>query len=437
MKKFVILCSVAALVSGCSYFDKDPLQIDGVRQRVIRENKNLQPEYTAGQFKIRLPKALENSSWQQSGCNAEHACGHLKAGGNLDEIWQESFGEGSSKRNPIVTNYVSVDDKLFTMDAEALVTAFDLSKGKILWERKLKPQNKEAKNSSLLGGGIAVYDGRIFAATGFGELFALDYQDGKILWQQNLHSPLRAAPSVDDELVIVQTFDNGIYAIKIVDGSILWKDKIEAETTTIIGGASPAYSPADDLVVAAFSNGQLQAYKASTGTPLWAAWLTSSSTTESLADITSIKANPVINDGKVFAVGYNTPLAAIDMRTGVKVWQKEIAAANQPWVAGNILFVLTNDNDLVAINKNEGKIIWTTILPVANEDGEQVTLKGPVLANDALLVVTSNGKLFSVSPYNGRIMGVAEVEEGIVFAPVVVKQSLILATDEAEVTVYR
>ena len=436
MKKLVYGCIMATALAGCGMLEKEPLNIDGERVSVIRENNNIKPDARA--IKIKLPKAKVNYSWTQKGLTSEHVGGHLRAGGNLDEIWNVSFGEGSSKRNVLIATPVSDGRFVYTIDAEGLIQSFDIENGEDIWERQLTPSNEMAEEASISGAGIAVYGDKLYATTGYGLVFALDKTDGSIVWQQDLKSPIRIAPTVNEDLVIVQTLDNGLYALNINSGDILWKDKLEEEATTMIGGAAPAYSPKKDLVVAAFSNGQIQAYKASTGTPLWSEWLVSSASTESMADITAVKANPIIDEDKVFAIGYNAPLVAIDIRTGAKIWQKEIAASSQPWLAGRFLFVLTTDGDLVAINKDDGKIVWNTIIPYANGDNKLgVFTSGPLLANDALLVASSIGKLFSISPYNGRIMGVADIEEGVETAPIMVDEILLLTTKEADLTAYK
>jgi outer membrane protein assembly factor BamB len=438
MKKIISQCLLLSLLSGCALFGKDPLQIDGERIEVIREDKNLQPDYASGEVKVRLPKAKLNRFWSQNGGSAGHVGRHLKAGGNLDEIWDTSFGAGTSKRNVLLASPVAADGIIFTLDAEGIAKAFRLDNGKQVWKRRLKPDNKEERDSSVAGAGLAVVDGKVFATTGFGKVFAINATDGSIIWANNLKAPIRIAPTVAADLVIVQTLDNGIYALDINDGKLLWKDKLEAENTTMIGGAAPAYSPDDDLVIATFSNGQIQAYKASTGTPLWQEWIASSSGTDAMADITAVTANPIIDEGLVFAVGYNAPLLAIDIRTGAKIWQRQIAASSQPWVAGKFLFVLTTDGDLAALDKQTGKIVWTTIIPYASGD-ERIGIftSGPLLANDALLVTASNGKLFSVSPYNGRIMGIADIEKGVETAPIMVDESLVITTKNAKITVYK
>jgi len=438
MRKVICGCLMATALSGCGMFDKEPLDVEGTRVSVIRENGNLKPDYASKNVKVRLPKMQANYLWSQSGMTAEHNGGHIMAGGNLADVWDESFGKGSSKRNVLIAKPVANSSTVFAMDVDAVVRAFDLTDGDEIWKKRLKHANKETKSSSLLGGGLALYKDKVFATTGFGKVFALDAKSGDIVWENDLKSPIRIAPTVDDELLIAQTLDNGIYTINLADGKILWKDKLEAEATTMIGGAAPAYSVSKDLVVAAFSNGQVQAYKASTGTPLWAEWLIPEDATESMADITAIKANPIIDTDRVYAVGYNGPLAAIDIRTGAKIWQREIAASSQPWLAGKFLFVLTNDGDLLAMDKNDGKIVWKTIVPYsADEDELGVVTTGPVLANDALLVASSNGKLFSVSPYNGRVMGVADIEEGVESTPILVNETLIITTNDADMTAYR
>lgn len=438
MKKILYGCLIAGLVSGCGLFKKDPLDIDGERVSVIRENKNLQPDYAAGQIKIKLPATQTNESWAHNGGTSEHSNGHLKATGNLDEIWDISFGKGSTKRNHLLASPVAANGVVYTLDAEGIVKAFKLEDGKKIWKKRLKHNNKNLRDNSLSGGGLAVYKDAVYATSGLGKVFALNAASGDTIWELDLKSPIRIAPTVNDDLVIVQTLDNGIFAIKIESGTILWKDKIETESTTMIGGASPAYSPENDLVVAAFSNGQLQAYKASTGSLLWSEWVVSGTKTESISSINAIKANPVIDGTAVYVVGYNAPLVAIDIRTGVKLWQKEIAASSQPWVAGQILYILTNEGDIAALDKTSGNIIWTAIIPSTKDaDKSGIFATGPLLANDSLLVATSEGRLYSVSPYNGRILGVADIEKGVETAPILVNETLLLTTTDADLIAYK
>ena len=48
-----------------------------------------------------------------------------------------------------------------------------LDNGKKIWKKRLKPTNKEEKISSIEGAGVAVYNKKVYATTGFGAVFAL------------------------------------------------------------------------------------------------------------------------------------------------------------------------------------------------------------------------------------------------------------------------
>lgn len=435
----VAVCAIVLLVSGCGLFGKKPLDIDGERIDVIREDTSLAPDYAPGEVKIKLPAPYVNNKWTQNGDNSMHLIGHLEAKTKLKKLWSKSFGKGSSKRDYLIASPIAAYGAVFAVDAEGIVTARRQDNGKPIWKKRLKSRNKEERGIALKGAGLAEFNKKIYATTGFGSVFCLNMTDGKEIWRQDLDMPIRIAPSINAGRILVQSFDNTLTALDADNGSILWKNQTESEATTLVGGATPAYSPENDVVIAAFSNGELQAYKASTGTPLWTDLLVSHKRTNSLAQISAIKANPVIDGGKVFAIGYNSVLTAIDLRTGSRIWERETGGTNQPWVAGNYLYVLTNDFDLLALNKNDGKIIWNTAIPKGDDSDAKngVFGSGPVLVSDRLLVATSNGYIFSVSPYTGEILGYVSADEGIELAPIVVDGMAIFTTNDAELIAYK
>lgn len=436
----IYLCGLTIFaLSGCGLFGKTPLDIDGERISVIIENKSLAPDVDVANTKIKLPPPYVNKSWNQNGGSSTHFMGHLQSAPKLKELWNKDFGSGSSKRNYLIASPISVYGAVFAIDAEGIVTARRLDNGREIWKRRLKPLNKKEKESSIKGAGLAEYNQKIYATTGFGSVFCLDMKTGKIEWRKDIGTPIRIAPTVAAGKLLVQTFDNTLYALDTNNGAELWKDQTNSEDTTLVGGASPAYAPIHDLVVAAFSNGELRAFKASTGTPLWGDILSSKKRTNSLAAIETIKANPIIEGDVVYAVGYNSVLTAIDIRTGSRIWERELGSTNQPWIAGNYLYVLTNDFELLAMDKNNGKIIWNTSIP-KGDDGDNkngVFASGPLLTDNRLLVTTSNGYIFSISPYTGRIIGYVSTDEGIELSPIMAKGIGIFVNNDAEMIAYK
>ena len=360
-----LMCGALALsTASCGLFSNDKILPEGERISVLSSETEIKPDYDAGFVKIKLPRPYLNKQWAQNGGNATHVMSHLQSGNTIDEFWTASFGEGASKRDFLIAAAVVDHRVVFAIDADAKVTARRLDDGREIWHKRLKPIIKDDKGIALKGAGIAYGGQRIFATTGFGGVFALEMKTGKEIWRYDTEMPIRIAPTIQNNRLLVQTIDNTLIALDAFNGKEIWKYKTTTEATTLVGGASPAYSSEEDVAVAAFNNGELRAFKASTGTPLWSEMLISPKRTNSLAEITAIKANPIIDGDKVFAAGHSDVLMAIDLRTGRKIWEREISTSNQPWIAGQFMYVLSDDFELIALQKNTGKVVLNKKLPV-------------------------------------------------------------------------
>lgn len=434
-----VLLAVIAMLSACGMFGKDKIQLDGERVAVLKESKMLVPDFEPNQIKITLPKPYTNKQWTQEGGNSAHIMGHLKADSKLKKMWDSGFGEGNSKRDYLLAAPVIAHQVVFTIDADAKVRAFRLDDGDEIWSKRVKPLNKDERSVSMKGAGLAYFDKKIYATTGFGSVFALDMKTGLPIWRFDNSSPIRIAPTVANGKVFVQTIENTLICLDAYNGKELWRYKTATENTTLVGGASPAYAPAQDVVIAAFSNGELRALKASTGSSLWGDLLISRRRNNSLASINGIKANPVIDGDVVYALGHSNILTAIDLRTGNRIWEREIGGINQPWIAGKFMYVLDNEFNLIALEKSSGKIIWNTSIPVTKDEDDRAGLfaKGPVLAGDRLLVGSSNGYVFAISPYSGKIIGYISLSDGVEVSPVVADGITVFTTNDADIVAYK
>ena len=212
----VVACMMLA---SCGMFSKDRLVLDGERISVLNTEAKVRPDYKEGEYKVVLPRPHINRSWSQSGGNSVHRMEHLQTGSKLTTFWDSNFGEGNSKRDYLIATPVIAYKVVFTIDADAKVSAYRLDNGKRIWERKLKPLIKDDKSTSLKGAGLAEYKRKIYATTGFGGVFALDMITGKKVWFYNAGMPIRIAPTVANDRVLVQTIDNTLIALNAQTGT--------------------------------------------------------------------------------------------------------------------------------------------------------------------------------------------------------------------------
>ena len=71
----------------------------------------------------------------------------------------------------------------------------------------------------------------------------------------------------------------------------------------------------------------------------------------------------MIDEGRVYAISAGGILAAFDIRTGQRLWDRDIGGLHSPWIAGRQLYQLTNDGQLVCVSADSGRIHWVTQLP--------------------------------------------------------------------------
>lgn len=401
-------CMLAVFMLGACSGDK--MLPEGKRVSVLSPVAAVQPDITAKDEAVEIPALMTNSSWQQTGYNDRHLVPNLKADTAFNTVWSVNFGEGSSKREFLISSPVISGDYIFTLDAEALLTAFNRKTGDTLWELELKPENKRTDETALKGVGLAVSGKVVYAVTGFGDIFAVDMEKGTQLWRHSLNLPLRISPTVAENAIFVQSVDNKFFALDIKDGSELWNYDISMENTTLVGGAPAVYAPDLNVVVTGFSNGELQAFNAAFGTPLWSDVLISNRQAYSSTFLNTVKAAPAADGETLYAVGNANVLTAIDIRTGSRIWEKEIGSVNMPLVAGNMVYVVSNSNELIALSKKNGDIIWAVPVDLGEKPND-VTVFAPLMLDSRIIVTLSSGKVYAYMPQTGKLMSAVNLDE--------------------------
>jgi outer membrane protein assembly factor BamB len=321
------------------------------------------------------------------------------------------------------------------MDSDGRVAAWDAGNGDRVWTQSTKPKHNRSGN---IGGGIAVVGGRVYAATGRSEIVVLDAGSGDVVWRKPLSSPARSAPTVVDKALYVCTVDQTLVAMGIEHGESLWVYQATKADAGILASASPAYS--SGLVVAGFESGDLAAVRADTGSLAWSDNLGSLKGSTSLLEFATVRGAPVIDDNIVYAIGFGGLMAALDLRTGRRVWERDIAGGNTPWLAGDTLFVITADQHVAAVAKEDGSVHWVTNLPRFTDPKKTkgfITWAGPALIGGKLVAVSSNEQMSVMDPIDGKIVSTTELDAKMSLAPIAAQGMVLILDDEATLTAYK
>jgi len=426
-------------LSGCGWLGvKDDPPVPGKRLTVLEDHADM-PEATGDAASIRLPPPEPNDDWPMAGGYANHAMQHMTLADVPQEIWRAEVGTGSSGRNSLLSEPVIGGGRVYVIDADAQVSAFDIDTGTEFWRVDLPDRDLDEDDGYLLGGGLA-YDeaGRLYATTGFGKVVALDAVNGQEVWRQDVGAPMRAAPTLNSGRVFVVTVDNETVALAARDGRKLWTHAGSPEMASLLGAPAPAVDKG--TVVVAYSSGEVFALRVESGATLWQDAVTLEQRTDAAGILRDIRARPVMAGDRVFVVGHSGVMTAIDLPTGQRIWQVELGGMQQPWLAGHVLFVLTNTAELVAVDAQDGQVLWVTPLQVwvdPEDKEEPITWTGPLLASDRLIVGSSNEEILAVSPYSGRVLGYVDAPAGITIPPVLARDTLIFLADNGDLIAFR
>lgn len=385
-------------------------------------------------IEVVLPLAEANPDWEQAGGSASKSYGHLVLSSAPRKVWSAQIS-GSTPIHRLAASPVVGGGKLYAMDTAGLVRAFDAATGKELWKDAFR---LPASMDSVFGGGAAYNDGKVYITTGLGEVAALEAPTGKIIWRVKPAGPLRGSPTIAFGAVYVMTQDNQILALNSADGVQLWSESGSVAQTGVFGVAAAAAG--QGTIVAGYSSGELVAYRYENGRQLWSDALARTSIATSVSTLTDIDADPIIERGRVYALGQGGRMAAYELVTGQRVWELNLAGISTPAVAGDWIFTLTDEDKLLCIAKATGKVRWITQLKayrnVKKKKGP-IFFTGPVLAGERLWIANSLGEVMSASVTDGTIKRHAKLGKPVTLAPVVAGGVLYVLDDGGHITAFR
>ncbi len=442
-RRLALLLPVLLLTASCEslfgqggwFGDKGPPPLPGERISILLQQRSLVPDPKLADAEIILPPPTPNPEWPQAGGYPNHAMQHIQVADVLSKAWSADIGAAANSEERIAGSPVVADGMVFVMDAETQVSAFDTKSGNRLWRTELTPENEE---DGHIGGGVAYNEGKVYATTGFAEVIAMDAKTGKVVWRTMVDGPIRSQPTVRGGRLFTITIDNRLIALNAANGKILWKYMGISEVANVLGGASPAVGRG--VVVAPFSSGELVALKVENGRVLWSDSLTSTRRTDQISTLAHIRGRPVIDRGRVIAMSNAGVMVAIDLRSGRRIWDKQIGGLEDLWVAGDYIFTLTNESEIVALSRNDGGIYWVRSLPRFEDEKKRkdpIIWTGPILASDRLLIAGSQGQIWSISPYSGEVLGYEDISEGISVPPVIAGNTVYFLSDDADLVAYR
>ena len=452
-----VLLIAAVGASGCSTLGRlnpfhgkgGPKEVasEGERISIIPADQRLEPAEGLKGVDFALPTPTAVTDWPLPGGTPEQSVEQVDAAPNLSIAWKRGIGRGSGGGYFVTAPPVAAGGRIFVMDAASTVSARDATTGAEVWRTNIRP-NDNRRDREAFGGGLAYADGKLYVSSGYREVVQLDAATGALGWRTRTEEPIHAAPTVTAGRVMVVALDNTLLTFDAATGAPSWTYQALSEPARILAASSPAVF--GETVVASFGSGELVALRAQNGSDLWNAALSRTTQTSALSEIRDIPGRPVIYQGDVYAVSHSGVFAATDLRTGQARWSLPVVGVTTPWPAGDVVYVVSRDGQLICAARDSGQIYWIRDL----NEGYKPRKKGgffglgghtalrplwssPILANNRVILVGSSGDLISVNAKTGVVERRMSLGAPAIIGPIAVRNMLYVVADNGQLIALR
>jgi len=307
-------------------------------------------------------------------------------------------------------------EAVFAANADGEVYRFDRNSGKRIWR---------IDSGFAISGGVGAGEGLVLVGGEKGELAAFDDETGKLQWQVRVASDVLSPPKVSAGVVVVRTGNQRITGLSAKDGSRLWL--YERATPTLIVRSHAGVLIRNGLVYAGFAAGKLAAINLKTGVVVWESSVSQPRGNTELERISDITSLPVADDAQVCAVAFQGRLACFDAVQGGALWTRDVSSDKGLALAGKTLYVTDTDGNVLALDKSSGASLWKN---------SQLSLRNGTAVyplDDYLVLGDFEGYLHVLSREDGRLIARDDTDDSpIRIAPMTLGDGALVQTSDGE-----
>lgn len=305
----------------------------------------------------------------------------------LKKQWSIKIGDGQGDGFYKITPTL-VDGVLYVASSDGEVAAISAADGGRLWRVELERP---------LSGGVGYHDRSLYLGGADGSVLQLSADDGVVEWEAVVSGEVLAAPAVSDDWVIVQTYDGKLLGFQPGADEPAWTFTSDVPILTLRGTSTPIL--VGDNAIAGFGDGKVVAVDVNSGNVSWESRIgvpQGSSEIDRIVDIDGAMTQQGI---ELFVVSYQGRVAALDSRTGRKLWQQNVSSVTGTHVGFGNVYVADVDGTLSAFLRTGQGVRWQNI-----ELGYR-QLSRPTPVSSYVATVDFDGYLHLLSQVDGQIVG--------------------------------
>jgi outer membrane protein assembly factor BamB len=316
------------------------------------------------------------------------------------QIWETTVGAGAEKQFIRLTPALA-DGRIYAASHDGSVIAVDALSGQRLWQ---------SATQLPISGGVGVSEtGLALVGTSKGQVVALRQTDGQEAWRTQVSSEVLASPRASGGVVVVRTIDGKFTGLDVRTGERRWVYAYTTPALSLRGAAPPLLTR--DLIIAGLDTGKLLVLSLDKGLPVTEKTIAAPRGRTEIERLIDIDSEPRIFGDTLYLAAYRGSIAAIDMRNGNLVWNRELSSYAGLDVDAKQVYVSDDTDALLALDRRSGGTLWRQ----PELTGRR--LSAPAATNEYVVVGDFEGYLHWFSKSSGAIVGRIRATSKSIVAP--------------------
>ena len=338
---------------------------------------------------------------------------------SLKKRWSSKIGDGQGDGFYKITPTL-IDGVIYVASSDGEVAAINAANGARLWRVELERP---------LSGGVGYHNRSLYLGGADGSVLQLSAEDGAVEWEAAVSGEVLAAPVVSDDWVIVQTYDGKLLGFRSGAEEPSWTFTSDVPVLTLRGTSAPILVGGN--TIAGFGDGKVVAVDVDSGNVSWEARIgvpQGSSEIDRIVDVDGAMTQQGI---ELFVASYQGRLAALDSRTGRKLWQQNVSSVTGTNVGFGNVYVADVDGTLSAFLRTGQGVRWQNIELGYRE------LSRPTPVSSYVATVDFEGYLHLLSQVDGQIVGRSKIGGDAARADMIADSGrLIIYADNGQLLAY-
>ncbi len=328
----------------------------------------------------------------------------------LELLWEVAAGD------QIVATCAIVDDRVYVPCLSGELLCLELASGKTIWTYKTVAVVDPNSFAPGFKSSPTVVDGTVYAGDEDGVFHAIDSKTGQQKWKFESGGEIFSCAAVTDGRVLFGSYDNCLYCLKSDDGSLVWKFETQGYVH-----CSPAVVEGKTFV--AGCDEHLRIIDIVTG--------------EQAGDLplsTYLIASPAVIGNLLYVGTYGNEIVAVDWKAVKEIWRKRTTDADAPIhssaaVTNELVVVGGRDKAITALNRETGHRVWS-VQTRGRVDSS------PAIAGNRVFVGSNDGNLYELNLTDGKERWKFNAGKPITAGPAIGQNVLVIGCESRDGKLY-